>query len=104
MALNKKIILSVYIGFLIIALFSIIAYITSAAASGNLIAKWTLLVIFGAIAVLLASYAIGYIILMVMNIETNSEIPKPSKKTISKKKSISKKKTTSKKRKKKKGR
>lgn len=72
---------SVVIGFLTISLFSIFGFLTSAAAQGNNIARWILLIIFGTIALFLASYTIGYIILvMVGSPENQMTMPKPTRK------------------------
>ncbi|MEK6903305.1 MAG: hypothetical protein AABW64_01510 [Nanoarchaeota archaeon] len=75
---------SVLIGFLTILLFSIFGFLTSTAAEGNSIARWILLIIFGTIALFLASYVIGYIILVLVGVPKNQEKslvpPKPSRK------------------------
>ena len=94
-----KIKYSVLIGFLTIALFTFLGLITSAAADGNPIARWILLVIFGAIAVILASYAIGYVILTIVGKEEEpEEAPKPKKKVVAKRENAAKKKVAKKKR------
>lgn len=75
---------SIIIGFLTIILFGIFGMLTSAAAEGNIIARWVLLIIFGAIAVALASYALGYIILLIVGKPKEDEEvpPKPAQKRI----------------------
>ena len=79
---------SVFIGFLTIVLFGIFGILTSAAANGNVIARWVLLIIFGAIAVVLASYALGYIILLIVGTPQKEEepvtVPKPTRTSIEK--------------------
>jgi RsiW-degrading membrane proteinase PrsW (M82 family) len=73
---------SVVIGFLTILLFSIFGFLTSAAAEGNSIARWILMIIFGTIALFLASYVIGYIILVLVGATEEQLVPpKPTQKT-----------------------
>ena len=87
---------SIIIGFLMLALFTVIGIITSAAASGNPVAKWILLILFGTMAILLASYAIGFIILTLIQPEEKEEpIPQPT--PVVKKKTVAKRRTTPKK-------
>jgi|TARA_Y100000310_G_scaffold334233_1_gene413571 membrane protease YdiL (CAAX protease family) len=94
--------LALLIGFLTIALFTILGFITSFAADGNQIAQWVLLIVFGLIALVLASYAIGYIILTLVGSDEVLEVPVTKKKVTPKKRSVKKRKKVTKKRKSKK--
>ncbi|MBI1972522.1 hypothetical protein HYS50_00790 [Candidatus Woesearchaeota archaeon] len=60
----RKARLSVFIGFLSLILLGIVFYLFRAAATGNLVARWVLFLIFGTLAVILASFGIGYVILL----------------------------------------
>ncbi|GEM_PF-3453282 len=65
----KKTQLSVFIGFLFLILFSIVFYLFRAAAQGEVVARWVLFLIFGTTAVVLASFGIGYVILLITKSE-----------------------------------
>ncbi len=69
MADVRKMQLSVFVGFLFLILLSIIFYLFRAAANGELIARWVLFLIFGTTAVILASFGIGYVILLITKTE-----------------------------------
>jgi len=60
----RKARLSVFIGFLSLILLGILFYLFRAAAADNVVARWVLFLIFGTIAVVLASFGIGYVILL----------------------------------------
>lgn len=60
----RKAWLSVFIGFLSLILLSILFFLFRAAVADNLVARWVLFLIFGTIAVVLASFGIGYVILL----------------------------------------
>ena len=73
----KKTQLAVFIGFLFLILLGIVFYIFRAAVTGNIIARWVLFLIFGTAAVVLASFGIGYVLLLLT--KTEKELPmKPS--------------------------
>ena len=73
----KKTQLAVFIGFLFLILLGIVFYIFRAAVTGNIIARWVLFLIFGTAAVVLASFGIGYVLLLLT--KTEKALPmKPS--------------------------
>lgn len=60
----RKARLSVFIGFLSLILLGILFSLFRAAVAGEVIARWVLFLIFGTLAVVLASFGIGYAILL----------------------------------------
>ena len=60
----RKTQLSIFIGFLFLILFSIVFYLFRAAITGDIIARWVLFLVFGITAIGLASFAVGYVILL----------------------------------------
>ncbi|MBS3144636.1 hypothetical protein J4208_03555 [Candidatus Woesearchaeota archaeon] len=63
----KKTQLSVFIGFLFLVLLSMLFYLFRSANDGGIIARWVLFIVFGAVALILASFAIGYIFMLLTN-------------------------------------
>ena len=60
----RKTQLSLAIGFLALILLLIVLWLMQAAVAGETVARWVLLIIFGVAAVALASFGIGYILLL----------------------------------------
>ncbi len=60
----RKARLSVFIGFLFLILIGIVFFLFRAAVNGDAVSRWVLFLIFGTTAVVLASFGIGYVILL----------------------------------------
>lgn len=69
---------SVFIGFLFLILLSILLYLFQSARTGGVIALWVLFIVFGAVALILASFAIGYILLLLTKQEEEPHLNKGS--------------------------
>ena len=74
----KKIQWSVFIGFLFLILLGLLFYLFRSASTGGLVARWVLFIIFGAAALVLASFAIGYILLLLTKQEEEPHLNKGS--------------------------
>ncbi len=74
----KKIQWSVFIGFLFLILLGLLFYLFRSASTGGLVARWVLFIIFGAAALVLASFAIGYILVLLTKQEEEPRLNKGS--------------------------
>ena len=60
----RKTKLSLIVGFLALILLLIVLWVMRAAVAGDVVARWVLFIIFGAVAVVLASFGIGYVLFL----------------------------------------
>ena len=70
--------LSVFIGFLFLLLFAVVFYLFRAAMRGDVVSRWVLFLIFGTTAIILASFGIGYVILLLTKTEEQPQLHRRS--------------------------
>ncbi|HLC72868.1 MAG TPA: hypothetical protein VJH37_04770 [Candidatus Nanoarchaeia archaeon] len=70
--------LSVFIGFLFLILVGIVFFLFRAAVNGDAVSRWVLFLVFGTTAIILASFGIGYVILLLTKTDEEPQLHRGS--------------------------